>query len=130
MVRGLTARFEVPTGAEDVWLVSPTARPCDTMGTGDRRELGICIGALKIDDGFDVHNIQLDDPLLCVGFHEIEDGTRRWTAGRARLPASLWCDCDNGFYLRVEMVCGGIPRWKRLRDDNLDEVRPLMALVA
>ena len=89
VIRSVVARFFVPADAYEVWLVSPTARPYDTIGTGDSRNLGLYIGALRIDDGFDVRDIAIDDPLLCVGFEAVEEGLRRWTADRARLPAAL-----------------------------------------
>ena len=53
----------------------------------------------------------MSDPLLCIGFHALEDGCRRWTAGRARLPAALWKGCETDFYMRVELAGAPIPRW-------------------
>ena len=112
VLRGLTARFHVPVDADDVWLVSPTARPCDTMGEPDNRDLGLCVASLRIEDGLVApRDIALGDPLLCIGFHDVEDGCRRWTAGRARVPAGLWHGCEDGFYLRVELVGAPVPRW-------------------
>ena len=117
VVRGLTARFQMPAGASDVWLVSPASRPCDVMASGDARDLGLYIGALRIDDGFEAARaIAIDDPLLCFGFHEVEEGVRRWTSGRARLPAALWEGCADGFYLRIDLAGPPVPRWTASTD--------------
>jgi hypothetical protein len=113
--RGLVAYFNVPAGAHDVWLVSATARPSEVYGTPDGRDLGVCVRSLMIDDGFEPPlKIDLADPLLCIGFHALEDGLWRWTAGQARLPA-LWAQhgraTDDGFFLRVELANPALPRW-------------------
>ena len=124
VVRDTTVRFHVPAGATEVWLISPTARPSDTMGTSDDRDLGIFIAALRIEDGLSApRDVAIDDPALCIGFHGVEDDCRRWTAGRARLPAALWEGRENGFYLRIELA-GSIARWERPT-----EARPALALV-
>jgi hypothetical protein len=113
--RGLTVRFAVPAQAQDVWLVSATSRPCEIGDSGDSRDLGVCVSGLTIDDGFDAHAIDLADPLLCIGFHPLEENVRLWTAGRARLPAALWAQhheaASGGFFLRVDLASGGLPRW-------------------
>ncbi len=130
VVRGLTARFEVPADAKDVWLLSPTARPCNVFGTSDGRELGLFISALRIDDGFDVRDVAIDDPLLCIGFHAVEDGARRWTSGRARLPAALWQGCEESFYLRVELAGMPLPRWIAPAAEAVAAERPRLSVVA
>ena len=113
VTRGLGARFSVPAGAGDVWLVSTTSRPCDVVDSVDGRDLGVYVSALAIDDGFALRTIDLADPLLCVGFHQLEDGARRWTAARARLPAALWAphEAESGFVLRVTLAAPAPPRW-------------------
>ena len=115
-VRGLSARFTVPAGAKSVWLVSDTAVPADIVpGSPDRRSLGLCVAALVIDDGFGAPcAMALDDPSLCIGFHVVEregDVAWRWTAGRARLPASLWEGLDGDTFLRVDLATTPLPRW-------------------
>ncbi len=130
VVRDLTARFHVPAGAKDVWLVSPTARPSDTMGSADTRDLGLYIGSLRIDDGFDTRDVAIDDPLLCIGFHAVEDGCRRWTSGRARLPAALWKACEDGFFLRVDLAGPPLPRWTAPAGEDAVVERPRLAIVA
>jgi len=111
VTRGLTARFSVPAGASDVWLVSAASRPNHVIASPDGRELGICLGGLAIVDGFASRAIALDDSLLEVGFHAFEQGVRRWTDGHARLPAALWADTADGFFLRVELSAPAVPRW-------------------
>ncbi len=115
-LRGLSARFAVPVGAESVWLVSGTVVPADIASSSpDRRALGVCIAALTLDDGFGTPRvIAVDDPRLCVGFHAVERGGAsvwRWTAGRARLPASLWEGLDDDTFLRVDLAGPALPRW-------------------
>lgn len=113
VVRGLTARFTMPAAVEDTWLVSTTARPCDVTESDDRRQLGVCLTGLTIDEGFgDRSIIALDDPLLGVGVYGIEN-SRRWTAGRAHLPAGLWDKCPDEFFLLVEIVGPALPRWAK-----------------
>ncbi len=115
-VRGLSARFAVPAGAEAVWLVSGTTVPADiAAGSPDRRALGLSVAALAIDDGFGVpRGIAVDDARLCIGFHAVErsgDAVWRWTAGRARLPASLWDGLEENAFLRVDLAFPALPRW-------------------
>ena len=114
-VRGLAVRFTVPAGAEAVWLVSGTAVPAEIAASTDRRSLGVCVRALTIDDGFGAPVVvTMDDPQLCVGFHAVErdgDSAWRWTAGRARLPASLWEGLDGDTFLRVDLAGPALPRW-------------------
>ncbi len=114
-VRGLSARFTVPAGAENVWLVSDTSVPAEIADSPDRRSLGLNVQALTIDDGFGTPVVvTIDDPRLCVGFHAVErdgDAAWRWTAGRARLPASLWEGRDGDTFLRLDLVGPALPRW-------------------
>ena len=108
----LRARFLVPADAEEVWLVSDTGVPAEIGVAPDLRRLGVCVGSLVIDDGFGTpRTIAANHPLLAVGFHAIEDGPQRWTAGRARLPAALWEGCRGGFFLRVDLTRQALPRW-------------------
>ena len=119
--RRLSARFTVPAGASDVWLVSTTARPCDVGASEDSRALGVWLAGLTIEDGFDARAIALDDPLLGLGLHALEADGRRWTAGRASLPASLWNGCEHSFYLRVDLAGPALARW--IAPERSDVVR-------
>lgn len=107
------ARFFIPVDAEDVWLVSETIVPSHVAGGADHRALGLHLQAMSIDDGISVHRqIALDDSRLCVGFHwSEENGTRRWTAGRARLPANLWQGCRDIAILQISFTAPNLPRW-------------------
>ena len=108
----LAVRFVVPADAKDVWLVSRTSVPAHISSSSDHRALGVDVRALTIDDGFGAPRaVSLDDSLLCVGFHPLEDGTHRWTAGRARLPATLWAGCRESFFLRVDLAAPALARW-------------------
>ena len=114
-VRGLTIRFDVPRDAREVSLISATSKPATIGDSNDQRQLGSCIRALIVDDGFgQTRSVEIDDPLLCVGFHAVErdgDLAWRWTAGRALLPASLWGGVDGDFFLRVQLASPMLPRW-------------------
>lgn len=114
-VRGLVARFTVPAQAKDVWLVSPSLVPATSSGWPDNRRLGVCLKGLEVDDGFGTPQaVEVDDPRLCVGFHAVEgdgDVIWRWTAGRGRLPDSLWEGIDGEFVLRVRMAGPMLARW-------------------
>ena len=112
-VLGLSACFLVPATAETVWLASETVVPAMAGGGADLRSLGVCVGQLVIDDGFGYQTVLADDPRLCAGFHHVEEGPQRWTAGRARLPASLWENCRGAFFLRVDLSRPSLPHWIR-----------------
>ncbi|MDN4633227.1 Hint domain-containing protein [Sphingomonas sp. PsM26] len=109
---GNRARFLLSAGVRDVWLVSETSVPYHVMDIPDHRRLGVRLDALSISDGLGVQRqIALDDRLLCTGFHRVEeDGTRRWTAGRARLPAALWEGCRDIVIVQIGFL-GLLPRW-------------------
>ena len=109
---GRSARFLVPAGSKDVWLMSDTSIPAEVGSGADLRALGVCVGSLVVDDGFGApRTMAADDPLLSVGFHDIEEGPQRWTCGRARLPLDLWDGCRGSFFLRVDLTRPALPRW-------------------
>ena len=111
-VAGLSARFVLPTDAADVWLVSDTIVPTLQSRTTDGRTLGVCLQAITIDDGLSARSVALTDPRLGTGFHGAEDGgARRWTAGRALLPASLWQGCRDTIFLKVDLITAPFTRW-------------------
>ncbi len=107
------ARFILPANVRDAWLVSETSIPYHVMDIPDHRRLGVRLDALSISDGLGVHRqIALDDRLLCTGFHLAEEeGTRRWTAGRARLPAELWQGCRDIVIVQIGFLGPLPPRW-------------------
>ena len=109
---GWSARFLVSAGSKDVWLMSDTSVPAEVGSGADSRALGVCVGSLVADDGFGAPaTMAADDPLLSVGFHDIEEGPQRWTCGRARLPSTLWDGCRGSFFLRVDLTRPALPRW-------------------
>ena len=114
-VRGFVARFRVPKDAQNVWLVSPTSIPAEVADTLDMRSLGACLTGFEVRDGFGASRaFAIDDPRLCVGFHDVEsDGVTRWrwTAGRARLPASMWSGATSDVFLHVNLAGATLPRW-------------------
>ena len=113
--RGDRVRFHVPAGAQEVWLVSKASRPADVGRGSDTRALGVCVLKLSIEDGFaPAHGISLEDPLLEDCFHPFErDGEKiwRWTKGPTQLPAALWADYPEGFFLRLDHDGEAMPRW-------------------
>ena len=79
-----------------------------------RTSPGVCLAGLTIDEGFGERSVvALDDPLLGEGLYQIEDSRRRWTAGRALLPAALWDRCREEFFLLVDIACPALSRWTK-----------------
>lgn len=110
-VRGLHARFVVPAEANNVWLVSPTSVPRHVVDSQDGRALGLCVSGVSVVNGLDdPRKIALDDPLLCVGFHNPSPG-HRWTTARARLPSELWSGWTGPLFLRIALAGPSLPRW-------------------
>ena len=110
---GLTARFNVPATAKDVWLISSVSVPALVIDSDDVRSLGLPVQSIVIDDGLSpARNIPLDDARFQTGFHEMDATTTyRWTVGRTRLPASLWSECQGTFFLRIELAGPALHRW-------------------
>ena len=110
-VRGLIACFEMPAGAQDIWLTCSTGVPREVNDSNDDRALGRCLAALTLSDGLsEPRALALDDPLLCIGFHGPQ-GDHRWTTGRARLPAELLAGLAGTIFLRLELSAPPIKRW-------------------
>ena len=112
-IRDQQVRFLLRADAKHVWLVSGSAVPCHMPnGNKDSRSLGIGLARLVVNDGFrEAYSVTADDPRLCVGFHAVEPGPFRWTTGRARLPAELWQDCQDAFFLCIDVTQPPLPRW-------------------
>jgi hypothetical protein len=110
-VDGDLARFLFPAGAQSAVLVSNTFSPAWTGQSQDQRELGVMVRTLAISDGLRVdRRITPDHPALGEGFHKLEhkdDEPRRWTDGRAPLPASLWDGCKGQVILTLTFKPGG-----------------------
>jgi hypothetical protein len=54
--------------------------------SSDRRCLGVCVQQLVLRDDHLRVEISHSHPALCDGFHEDEEGARRWTTGMGRVP--------------------------------------------
>ena len=106
------AKFHVPASVSELWLVSEWGAPNLISSSGDSRRLGVCISGVIIEDGFaEPRHVSVDDSRLSDGFHYVEDGCRRWTNGRARLPSSLWKGCDRSFSLTIDFGGPTVPSW-------------------
>jgi hypothetical protein len=86
-------RFVLPLRASDLHLLSRAGVPAELDAeSSDGRRLGVLIERIVLHDSRRAWTVELDHPLLSVGFHRPEfiDGRlRRWTDGHARLPAAL-----------------------------------------
>ncbi len=112
-VKDSVARFFVPAGAGDLWLVAETSRPCDVGDSSDLRDLGLDLRQLRFEDGFSAPlTIAIDDPRLQVGFHAVEDGLRRWTRRRALLPAAILGDRSEGGLLSIAFGRADLQGWR------------------
>jgi Hint domain-containing protein len=81
--------FALPVGRKDIWLTSRTCIPAHTLADyADTRLLGVCIRRLQIDgETITLDDASLDNP----GWSHLETRPdiedKRWTRGRAALPA-------------------------------------------
>ena len=97
---GEVARFVIDAPPDEIWIVSRSFSPCESVMSTDTRRLGVQIKQIALDDGLEARTIGFDDPRLTDGFHEIEAGFR-WTDGRARLPRELWQDVGTPFFVKL-----------------------------
>ncbi len=95
-------RFRVPAGCRSLRLGSRRWVPSELLSANtDTRTLGVCVRALRLDGA----ELALDDAGLTAGWHAPErdaEGTLRWTAGEAALPAGA---------RTVEVVLSGFARY-------------------
>lgn len=106
------AEFRVRSSVSELWLASEWGAPNLVSSSGDGRRLGVCFSRLVIEDGVaEPRHIFADDNRLNDGFHYVEDGRRRWTAGRAHLPSSLWEGYGGILRLTFEFAGPAVPRW-------------------
>ena len=107
-VDDLAYRFALPPGANDVSLVSRSTRPSDSLvGATDGRRLGVAVDHIVLrEDGLTLE-ARHEHPALTHGFHA-DEGTHRWTNGRARLPDE-WLRCFAGaLTLEVRLASCGL----------------------
>ncbi|GES44391.1 hypothetical protein RsS62_36430 [Rhizobium dioscoreae] len=106
------AEFRVRSSVSELWLASEWGAPNLVSSSGDGRRLGVCFSRLVIEDGVaEPRHIFADDNRLNDGFHYVEDGRRRWTAGRAHLPSSLWEGYGGILRLTFEFAGPAVPHW-------------------
>jgi hypothetical protein len=72
---------------DEVWLASRCGTPAEmNLLSRDRRCLGVCVKQLVLRDDHQRLEISPSHPALRVGFHNHEEGVRRWTTGMGRVP--------------------------------------------
>jgi len=79
--------FRLDAVPDEVWLASRCGIPAE-MGllSRDRRTLGVCVKQLVLRDDHQRLEISHSHPALSEGFHQDEEGVRRWTTGMGRVP--------------------------------------------
>jgi dienelactone hydrolase len=87
--------FRLAGPVRGVRLLSSRFRPADRAGTGDTRQLGFALTALRILADGEQRDFDITDPGLCDGFHPPDSGppgtgSWRWTNGDAGLPDALF----------------------------------------
>ena len=105
---GEHVRFAVPAGAQEVHIVSRSVVPADVdPANADRRQLGICLGAMSLCDGGFTLDLAPSYAGFTTGFHAAEEG-RRWTQGDATLPEDLTAAMPDGFTLELTVIDSGL----------------------
>jgi hypothetical protein len=106
-VAGEVHTFMLPSGRNDVRLVSRSARPCDARPwIDDQRMLGISVNRIRVRHGSEIVDVALDGPGFGSGWCEVEQADVqmwRWTTGDAtlRLPEA------NGAGRLLELTISG-----------------------
>src|SRR5271165_5985914 len=97
--------FRLEAAADEVWLASRCGVPAELkLLSSDRRCLGVCVEQLVLRDDHLRVEISHSHPALCDGFHEDEEGARRWTTGMGRLPERFLRAFAGGFTIEVHCV--------------------------
>jgi hypothetical protein len=103
--------FRLDGAADEVWLASRCGVPAELqLLASDRRCLGVCVEQLVLRDDHLRVEISHSHPALCEGFHEDEEGARRWTTGMGRLPERFLRAFAGGFTIEVHCV-PAMPRY-------------------
>ncbi|WP_174766910.1 Hint domain-containing protein, partial [Acetobacter nitrogenifigens] len=101
--------FMIPSGVNAVRIMSRTSRPSDAIGpfVDDRRELGVLVGNImkSYADKVEVIDQHLETPLL-DGWHGLEGGRGRWTAGAGNVSVASHLS-SAPFILSVEVMAAG-----------------------
>ena len=97
--------FRLDEAADEVWLASRCGVPAELeLLSSDRRSLGVCVKQLVLRDDHLRLEISHSHPSLCEGFHEDEESVRRWTNGKARVPAQFLRAFARGFVIEVHCL--------------------------
>jgi hypothetical protein len=97
--------FQLDAAAEEVWLASLCGVPAELeLFSSDRRSLGVCLERLVLRDDHLRIEISHSHPSLCEGFHEHEEGARRWTTGMGRVPERFLHAFASGFTIEVHCL--------------------------
>ncbi len=107
-VAGDVHSFMLPSGPQEVRLVSRAARPSDAQPwAGDQRLLGISVRRIRVRNGSEIVDLALDSPVFGRGWWGVEQANAqmwRWTNGDAllRLPEA------NGSSRLLELTISGM----------------------
>jgi hypothetical protein len=98
-------------GADEVWLASRCGVPAELEPlSSDRRCLGVCVRQLVLRDDHLRVEIAHSHPSLCEGFHDHEEGVRRWTTGMGRVPERFLRAFAGGVTIEVHCL-PAMPRY-------------------
>jgi Hint domain len=101
--RCYTFRLDAP--ADEIWLASRCGTPAElALLSRDWRRLGVCIEQIVLRDDYLRLEISHSHPALRDGFHDDEEGTRRWTNGMGRIPAQFLRAFAGGFTIEVHCL--------------------------
>ena len=103
--------FRLEAAADEVWLASRCGVPAELESlSSDQRSLGVCVHELVLHDDHLRVEISHSHPALCEGFHEDEEGARRWTTGMGRVPERFLRAFAGGVIIEVHCL-PAMPRY-------------------
>jgi hypothetical protein len=103
--------FRLDAAADEVWLASRCGVPAELSSlSSDRRCLGVCVQQLVLRDDHLRVEISHSHPSLCDGFHDDEEGARRWTTGMGRVPERFLRAFAGGVIIEVHCL-PAMPRY-------------------
>jgi hypothetical protein len=87
--------FHVALPAQEIRIISGSARPVDFGHPADQRRLGVAVLGLSWEQDGETIDTPIDSSAFIDGFQHVEhpatsDGMFRWTNGNAALPPSLF----------------------------------------
>ena len=103
--------FRLDGAADEVWLASRCGVPAELEPlSSDRRCLGVCVQRVVLRDDHLRVEISHSHPSLCEGFHDDEEGARRWTTGMGRVPECFQRAFAGGLIIEVHCL-PAMPRY-------------------